>query len=112
LTAEAATELDACFGSLAHPIRRAMIKQLSQGDTTVTELAKPHRVSLPAISKHLHILDEAGLVKIQIDGSFRRVHLRAKPLHGAFDWLAHYHAFWEERLDRLGHHLESEKDGE
>ncbi len=88
-----------------------MIVQLSQGDATVTELAKPHPVSLPAISKHLHILDEAGLVKIQADGSMRRVHLRAKPLHGAFDWLAHYRAFWEERLDRLAKHLESENEG-
>jgi DNA-binding transcriptional ArsR family regulator len=112
LTGQRATELDTCFGSLAHPIRRAMIRQLSQGDATVMELAKPHRVSLPAISKHLRVLDEAGLIRIQAEGSFRRVHLRAKALHGAFDWLAHYHSFWEEQLDRLGQHLEAESKGE
>jgi DNA-binding transcriptional ArsR family regulator len=106
------TQLDACFGSLAHPIRRAMIKQLSQGDATVMELAKPHRVSLPAISKHLRVLSDSGLVEVQADGSFRRVRLVAKPLHGAFDWLAYYRDFWEERLDRLGQHLESASEGE
>ena len=112
MTAKTASELDACFGSLAHPIRRAMIVQLSLGDATVTELAKPHSVSLPAISKHLHILDDAGLVRIRPDGSMRVVNLRAKPLHGAFDWLLHYRAFWEERLDRLVQHLETENTGE
>ncbi len=111
MATEPATALDACFGSLAHPIRRAMLEQLSHGDATVTELAKPHHVSLPAISKHLHALDEAGLVKIQPDGRMRRVHLQARPLHGAFDWLNNYRTFWEERLDRLARHLESEDVG-
>jgi DNA-binding transcriptional ArsR family regulator len=88
-----------------------MIKQLSQGDATVMELAKPHQVSLPAISKHLHVLDNAGLVSIHAEGSTRRVHLQARTLHSAFNWLANYRVFWEERLDRLGQLLESEKDG-
>jgi DNA-binding transcriptional ArsR family regulator len=102
-------QLDAVFAALAHPIRRAMLERLSQGDCSVGDLAAPHDVSLPAISKHLRILEEAGLLEQTPDGRVRRCALRAAPLSTAFSWIVQYRILWEQRLDALARHLEGER---
>ena len=90
---------------MAHPIRRAIIEQLAAKDSTVSDLAEPHDVSLPAISKHLRVLEDAGLVTVEPEGRVHRVQLEGRPLSEAFGWLTRYRIFWEERLDRLAEHL-------
>lgn len=99
-------DLDAIFQALAHPIRRAILEQVADGPESVGELAEPHDVSLAAVSKHLHVLEDAGLVEIEKDGRVRRGHLNAAPLSAAFGWLTRYRVFWEDRLDALADHLE------
>lgn len=99
-------ELDAVFAALAHPIRRAMLARLASGDCSVGDLAAPHDVSLPAISKHLRVLEEAGLLEQTPDGRVRRCSLKAKPLSEAFSWIVQYRIFWERRFDKLAAHLE------
>ncbi len=99
-------DLDAVFSALAHPIRRAMVARLSEGDCTVGDLAAPHDVSPPAISKHLRVLEDAGLLEQTPDGRVRRCALRAMPLSAAFSWIVQYRLFWEQRFDRLAEHLE------
>lgn len=101
-------ELDEIFRALAHPIRRAILEQLAGGPEPVSELAEPHDVSLAAVSKHLHVLVDAGLVEIEKDGRIRRCHLDAVPLSAAFGWLTQYRVFWEDRLAALAKHLENE----
>ena len=100
------TDLDAIFAALAHPIRRAMLEQLSGGDASVSALAKPHRVSLPAISRHLRVLEEAGLIEVAPEGRVHRVQIYAAPLSAAFGWLTRYRILWEDRFDRLAEHVE------
>ena len=100
------TDLDAIFAALAHPIRRAIIEQLSGGDATVGDLAEPHRVSLPAISRHLRVLERAGLIEVEPEGRVRRCRIDAAPLSAAFGWLTRYRVLWEDRFDRLAKHLE------
>ncbi len=102
----ASLDLDAVFAALAHPIRRAILEQLAGGDARVGELAEPHRVSLPAISKHLRVLEDAGLVRVSPEGRVRRCQLDAAPLSAAFGWLTRYRVLWEDRFDRLARHLE------
>lgn len=101
-----ALDLDAVFASLAHPIRRAILEQLSAGDATVSELARPHKVSLPAISKHLRVLERAGLIQVEPEGRVRRCQIDAAPLSVAFGWLTRYRVLWEDRFDRLAAHVE------
>ncbi len=101
-----AADLDAIFAALAHPIRRAILEQLSGGDATVGALAEPHRVSLPAISRHLRVLEQAGLIEVQPEGRVRRCQIDAAPLSAAFGWLTRYRVLWEDRFDRLAEHLE------
>ncbi|HVL88368.1 MAG TPA: metalloregulator ArsR/SmtB family transcription factor [Candidatus Thermoplasmatota archaeon] len=101
-------QLDAVFAALAHPIRRAMLERLAEGDCAVGDLAKPHDVSLPAISKHLRILEDAGLLTQTPDGRVRRCSLAPKPLSAAFSWIVQYRILWEERLDALARHLQGE----
>lgn len=105
-------DLDAIFRALAHPIRRAILEQVAGGPKSVGELAEPHDVSLAAVSKHLHVLADAGLVEIEEDGRVRRCHLDAAPLGAAFGWLTRYRVFWEDRLDALAIHLEDNNDRE
>ncbi len=107
--AKVALDLDAIFAALAHPIRRAIIEQLSGGDATVGELAEPHKVSLPAISKHLRVLEEAGLLRVEPEGRVRRCQIDAAPLSAAFGWLTRYRVLWDDRSSRLAKHLEEEK---
>lgn len=102
-------DLDAVFAALAHPIRRAILEQLSGGEATVSELAEPHRVSLPAISRHLRVLEDAGLVKVEPEGRVRRCQIDAAPLSSAFGWLTRYRVLWEDRFDRLAEHLEERR---
>ena len=101
-------DLDAIFKALAHPTRRALIEQLAAEPRSVGELAEPHDVSLAAISKHLRVLEDAGLIEVEEDGRVRRCHLDAAPLGAAFGWLTRYRVFWEDRLDALADHLEDE----
>src|SRR5467141_3563992 len=105
-----ALDLDAIFSALSHPIRRAMLEQLAGGDATVSELARPHGVSLPAISRHLRVLEGAGLLKEEADGRVRRCQIDAAPLSAAFGWLTRYRVLWEDRFARLDEHLKEIRD--
>lgn len=96
--------LDAVFGALADPTRRAILARLAEGDASVAELTAPFRMSQPAISKHLKVLEGAGLISRTRRATARLSHLEAEPLREATDWLAAYREYWEEshaRLDAL-----------
>ena len=94
-------QLSATFAALADPTRRAILARLAQGHTHVGELARPFRISAPAVSRHLRVLERAGLVERQVDAQWRVCHLRSEPLGAAHDWLGQYAQFWEAGLDRL-----------
>ncbi|GAB3017598.1 ArsR/SmtB family transcription factor [Natronobiforma cellulositropha] len=100
--------LDAIFQALSHPTRRALVEQLAGGPKPVGELAEPHDVSLAAVSKHLQVLEDAGLIEVEQDGRVRRCHLDGAPLSAAFGWLTRYRVFWEDRFDALADHLEND----
>jgi DNA-binding transcriptional ArsR family regulator len=93
--------LDETFAALADPTRRKILVSLADQDRTVGELAKPFDMSLPAISKHLTVLERAGLITREREGRVRRCHLERKPLSDALQWIAAYGQFWEESLDSL-----------
>ena len=95
------TQLDLSFSALAHPIRRGILMQLANGETTVAQLAKPHRVSAPAISKHLHILEDAGLMSRKKKGREYHCRLATDRMKQAEDWIERYRMFWEQSLDSL-----------
>jgi len=97
--------LDQTFAALADPTRRAILARLAGGEATVNELAEPFRISLPAISRHLKVLEQARLIDRERDGLYRRCRLRADRLAEAADWLRFYERFWTESLDRLAEHL-------
>lgn len=97
--------LSATFAALADPTRRAILARLSAGETSVTELAEPFAISLPAISKHLKVLERAGLIARSREAQWRPCRLTARPLKSAADWLDEYRRFWEESLDRLDGYL-------
>ena len=101
-------DLDAIFQALAHPIRRAILEQVANGPESVGVLAEPHDVSLAAVSKHLQVLAEAGLIEFERDGRVRRCHLAPTPLSAAFGWLTRYRVLWEDRFDALADHLEDD----
>jgi DNA-binding transcriptional ArsR family regulator len=105
----AAADLDAVFAALAHPIRRAILERLAEGDCTVGDLARPHDVSPPAISQHLRVLEEAGLLEQTPEGRVRRCALKAQPLSAAFSWIVQYRIFWEDVLDSIA--AKVERDG-
>ena len=96
-----ADSLTRTFSALADPTRRAILARLAGGDTVVKELAVPFAMSAPAVSKHLRVLERAGLVEQGRDKQWRPRRLRAEPLAEAADWLLAYRPFWEERLDRM-----------
>src|SRR5437870_12231613 len=98
--------LSLTFGALADPTRRAILSRLAKGEASVTELAKPFEMSLPAISKHLKVLERAGLIARGREAQWRPCRLRAGPLKHAADWLEHYRRFWEQSFDRLDDFLE------
>lgn len=97
--------LSATFSALADPTRRAILARLATGETSVTELAEPFEMSLPAISKHLKVLERAGLITRGRAAQWRPCRLRAGPLEDVADWVAHYRRFWEQSFDRLDDYL-------
>jgi DNA-binding transcriptional ArsR family regulator len=97
--------LSATFAALADPTRRAILARLALGETSVTELAKPFDMSAPAVSKHLKVLERAGLIARSRDAQWRPARLEAGPLKDVAKWIEHYRRFWEESLDRLEDYL-------
>lgn len=97
--------LSATFAALADPTRRAILARLASGQTSVNELAKPFRISLPAVSRHLKVLERSGLIARSRVAQRRPCRLKARPLKEAVDWLEHYRRFWEQSLDRLDEYL-------
>lgn len=105
--AQAADRLSATFAALADPTRRAILARLTLGETSVNDLAEPFDISLPAISKHLKVLERAGLVSRGRDAQRRPCRLAAEPLHEIADWVETYRRFWEQRFDRLEAYLQA-----
>ncbi len=106
LSPEAAPgRLDTTFSALADPTRRAILARLASGEATVKDLAAPFDMSLPAVSKHLKVLERAGLIARGREAQWRPCRLTAAPLHDAADWVERYRRFWEESFDRLDEHL-------
>lgn len=103
------TDLDSIFAALADPTRREILMSLTKGESAVSELAKPFDMSLPAVFKHLSILEEAGLITTEKVGRVRTCRLQAGPMHDAVQWLEYYSRFWDERLDALEHFIEEHK---
>src|SRR5438128_6185024 len=101
--------LSATFGALADPTRRAIIARLAKGQATVNEIAAPFEMSLPAVSKHLKVLERAGLIQRGRDAQYRPARLNATPLREADAWVERYRDLWEERLDRLDTLLQRRK---
>jgi DNA-binding transcriptional ArsR family regulator len=97
--------LDTTFAALADPTRRAIVERLSRGEASVTELAEPFDVSLPAISKHLSVLENAGLIARHKEGRVRHCELREEPMRAAVQWIATYGRFWGDQLDSLAEFL-------
>jgi DNA-binding transcriptional ArsR family regulator len=98
--------LSATFAALADPTRRAILARLTSGQATVTELADPFAISLPAVSKHLKVLERAGLVARDRDAQWRPTRLKADRLKDVADWVERYRRFWEQSLDRLDEYLQ------
>ncbi|PWW01356.1 ArsR family transcriptional regulator [Hoeflea marina] len=98
-------QLDATFSALADPTRRAVLAELASGARTVNELAKPFDISLPAFSRHLKVLEQAGLITRGRDRQFRPCTIAPEPLREATDWMQQYRKLWDERLDRLDAYL-------
>ena len=103
---ESSDPLSATFAALADPTRRAILARLSQGETSVTELAEPFEMSMPAVSKHLKVLERAGLIARGRDAQWRPCRLEAARLKEVADWLEHYREFWEQIFDRLEDYLQ------
>lgn len=98
--------LSVTLAALADPTRRAILAQLRQGEASVTELAQPFGMSLPAISKHLKVLERAGLIERSREAQWRPCQIKAEPLKEVADWLEQYRQFWEESFDRLDDYLQ------
>src|SRR5437016_14601509 len=99
------------FAALADPTRRRILAHLARGDRCVTNLAKPHDMSLPAVSKHLRVLEKAGLLRRRRYGRVHEMQLEARPLKQAAQWVEEYRKFWEGSLDRLAAYLEKTSKG-
>jgi DNA-binding transcriptional ArsR family regulator len=97
--------LNRTFAALADPTRRRILECLARGDRCVTDLARPHAMSLPAVSKHLRVLENAGLIRRRRCGRVHRLKLEAAPMKQASQWMEEYRQFWEQRLDRLDEYL-------
>ena len=100
--------LNQTFAALADPTRRRILAHLARGERRVTDLARPHAMSLPAISKHLRVLEKAGLLRRRRYGRVHQMQLDAKPLKRAAQWVEEYRKFWEGSLDRLAEYLEKQ----
>ncbi|MGH7642518.1 MAG: ArsR/SmtB family transcription factor [Candidatus Dormibacteria bacterium] len=112
MSLQASTQLDRTFSALAHPVRRAILHRLTRGQASVTELAEPFNMSQPAVSKHLKVLELAGLVERGRDAQWRPCTLRAVPLKQIADWVDDYREFWDQGLDRLDQYLRQAKEEE
>ena len=98
--------LSSTFSALADPTRRAILARLARGESSVGDLAEPFDISLPAVSRHLKVLERAGLIEREVDAQWRLCRLKGRPLREAHGWLERYRRFWEESLDRLTEYLE------
>jgi DNA-binding transcriptional ArsR family regulator len=101
--------LDRVFGALADPTRRRILDLLAHTDSRVTDIAKPFPVSLPAVSKHLRVLENAGLIERHRDGRVHRLSLKAKPMRDAAAWIERYREFWDEQFVSLSRYLEKQQ---
>lgn len=106
------TQLDMTFNALADPTRRAILARLANGDASVGELAEPFEISLPAISRHLKVLEGANLIRRETDAQWRRCHLEPQSLKQASDWISQYRQFWEDHFDALSDYLDELKTNE
>jgi DNA-binding transcriptional ArsR family regulator len=104
--------LSETFAALADPTRRAILARLASGEATVTELAEPFDMSMPAVSKHLKVLERAGLIARGREAQWRPCRLDAEPLKDVAGWVERYRSFWEQRFDRLGEYLSKLKSKE
>ncbi len=98
--------LSITFAAVADPTRRAILARLAKGEATVGQLAAPFAISLPAVSRHLRVLQRARLIEQRVDAQWRLCRINAEPLKEAADWIEQYRRFWEDRLDRLAKYLE------
>jgi DNA-binding transcriptional ArsR family regulator len=105
-------QLSVVFGALADPTRRAILARLAGGAATVTELAAPFEMSMPAVSKHLKVLERAGLISRGRSAQWRPCRLEAAPLAQVAEWVQTYRRFWEDSFDRLDEHLQALQEGE
>ncbi len=101
--------LDTVFSALGDPTRRAIMARLADGETSVSDLAAPHEMSLTAVNKHVRVLEGAGLLTRKKEGRVMWCRLEPEPLKGAAEWIAHYQRYWEERLDALADYFDSVK---
>jgi DNA-binding transcriptional ArsR family regulator len=106
VTVAAPERFDAVFAALSDPTRRSIVRRLADGEATVLELAEPYPISLPAISRHLKVLEQAGLISRGRDGQRRPCRLQTEPLVEIAAWAEHTRAAWEQRIDRLEAHLQ------
>jgi DNA-binding transcriptional ArsR family regulator len=104
--------LSTTFSALADPTRRAILARLTTGEASVTELAEPFKMSMPAISRHLKVLERAGLIARGREAQWRPCRLKAAPLKDAAGWIGNYRRFWEQNFDRLDHYLAELKEKE
>jgi DNA-binding transcriptional ArsR family regulator len=104
-------QLSSTFAALADPTRRAILARLAKGDATVNELAEPFPISVQAVSKHLKVLEGAGLITRGRSAQLRPSRLQGAPMREAADWLGEYRAFWEGSFDRLGERLQATEEG-
>jgi DNA-binding transcriptional ArsR family regulator len=107
-----ASRLDLTFAALSDPTRRAILARLASGEATVSDLAKPFDMTLPAISKHLKVLQRAGLISQSREAQWRPCRLESAPLKDAAAWIDHYKRYWDESFDRLDDYLETVKSQE
>jgi len=103
--------LSTIFAALADPTRRAILARLADGEATVSELAEPFSISLPAISRHLKVLEQAGLISRSRSAQWRSSRLEAEPLREATEWMERYRHFWDVNFDRLDAHLKRMQEG-
>jgi DNA-binding transcriptional ArsR family regulator len=108
--ASSSDQLDRTFSALSDPTRRAILARLAAGEASVTELAEPFEMSLPAVSKHLKVLERAGLIARGRERQWRPARLEAGPLKDVVEWAERYRRFWEESYDRLDEYLEKLQD--
>lgn len=100
------SQLDRTFAALAHPTRRAIVQRLAEGESSVSQLAAPFHMSLPAVSKHLKVLERASLIRREREGRIHRIALNPDPLRDAAHWIEHHRRFWESQLGSLANYFE------